>query len=326
MNIADRLKSVFIRPSNTITEHADFVPFRHEGEMPFARVIFYNICDLLTDLTNDVTFVVRKRMDGMPYNTDPILLAEFKRYFYDEGQSVLNRLFRHGYAVVAHNIYGFRTLDEDEYTTHTVGDKVVVEAKDCDVDTYVMKSQTFASENISDFDMLLPFMKYLDNVLNASNTTTARLGTMIVASPKNPTNAPTATVLTDEQKEQLEKSMQSEYGALRKQKQIMLLPREMSIQTVNLAGLDQRTQDKVKMAVLAIADRIKVPANQIAIIDATSSKSLSNGTELREGDFNKYQSFERLLNRTFMRLANDCGLAVDYTIYNKPVRQTQQNI
>ena len=77
------------------------------------------------------------------------------------------------------------------------------------------------------------------------------------------------------------------------------------------------------MAVLAICDRMKVPANQVAIIDANSSKSLSNGSELREGDFNKYQSFERLLNRTFVQMAQAYGMTVDYTIYNKPIRTIQ---
>ena len=75
-----------------------------------------------------------------------------------------------------------------------------------------------------------------------------------------------------------------------------------------------------------IADRVKVPANQIGLIDAMSSKSLANGTELREGDYNKYQSFERLLNETFIEMASFYGVDFDYAIYNKPIRQTQQGI
>ena len=71
-------------------------------------------------------------------------------------------------------------------------------------------------------------------------------------------------------------------------------------------------------------DRVKVPANQVAIIDANSSKTLSNGTELREGDYNKYQSFERLLNHTFVRLAEEMGMDLTYTIYNKPLRNGNQ--
>jgi hypothetical protein len=47
---------------------------------------------------------------------------------------------------------------------------------------------------------------------------------------------------------------------------------------------------------------------------------LSNGGELKEGDFAKYQTFERLLNKTFIALANAMLLKVDYQIYNKPQR------
>lgn len=320
--ILDIIGNVFRRGSTVVTERGNFLPFSLENKMPFSRLIFFNICDLLTDLCNDVTFQAKKRADGSSVEVDTMLFAEFRAFFNAYGQLVLNRLFKDGYIVISHDVRGFRICDKDDYTTHTVDDKVIVEVKDSDKDLYVMKSPTFEVEGVSDWCLLNPFLEYLDNVLNASNTTTARLGTMVIASPKNLNGAPTATVLNDNDKKKLEEEMMKDYGALKKQRQIMLLPREMSIQTVNLAGLDQQTQDKVKLATLAIADRIKVPANQIAIIDATSSKSLSNGTELREGDFNKYQSFERLLNRTFVRFANDCGLNVNYTIYNKPIRQT----
>jgi hypothetical protein len=95
----------------------------------------------------------------------------------------------------------------------------------------------------------------------------------------------------------------------------------MNVQTLSLASMDLKVSEKVKIAILAIAGKIKVPANQVPLIDAMSSKSLSNGGELREGDFNKYQTFERLLNKTFIRFAEELRLQVDYTIYNKPLRQ-----
>jgi hypothetical protein len=122
----------------------------------------------------------------------------------------------------------------------------------------------------------------------------------------------------------MEEEISKEYGLLNRQRQVMLLPRSMRFDTINLTSIDTRLNERVRVAVLAICDRVKVPANQVAIIDANSSKSLSNGSELREGDFSKYQSFERLLNRTFVKMASDIGLNVDYTIYNKPERNTKQ--
>ena len=69
-----------------------------------------------------------------------------------------------------------------------------------------------------------------------------------------------------------------------------------------------------------IADRLKIPSNQISVIESsTYGNALSNGGEMREGDMLKYKAFERLLNKTFVRMASDLDLKVDYTIYNKPV-------
>ena len=40
----------------------------------------------------------------------------------------------------------------------------------------------------------------------------------------------------------------SKYGYLRNQKSMLLLPNAMNIQTINLAGLDNRMQEKIKTA------------------------------------------------------------------------------
>ena len=93
----------------------------------------------------------------------------------------------------------------------------------------------------------------------------------------------------------------------------------MDFTTVNLAGLDAKTIDKARFAVSAICDRFKVPSNQVSIIESTvGGASLSNGGEIREGDLLKYKSFERLLNKTFIKMAKDIDLTIDYEIYNKP--------
>ena len=127
-----------------------------------------------------------------------------------------------------------------------------------------------------------------------------------------------------ELEKKLEQEMREDYGALSNQSNIMILPREMSWQTINLAGLDLKMQDKVKTAILAIVDRIKVPANQVAIIDANTTKSLANGGEIREGDKLKYKSFRRLFERSFMDLARYYGLQIDYVIDGEPIGENAE--
>ena len=104
----------------------------------------------------------------------------------------------------------------------------------------------------------------------------------------------------------------------------MLLPREMAWQVINLAGLDLKMQEKVKIAILAIVDRIKIPANQVAIIDAQSSKQLANGGEIREGDKLKYKTFRRLFKRSFVDMATYYGLKIAYVIDGEPIGKSEE--
>jgi len=286
-----------------------------EDKMHFAKLIFLNICDLLTDLTNDVTFTTQNTLKE---NTQ--LFGEFVAFFNDKGKFVLDKLFVSGFVVIAHNDFGFRVLFEDEYLIIGDNQNKLVQPKDNTLQVYVMRSETFQLTGESDYLILKPFLTLLDNVLNSSNTITARLGALIVSSPQQ-TSLPAPETLTEKDKEDMEKQTSENYGSLRNQKQFLIFPRPMNTQVISLSNIDNRMIDKVKTCVLAIADRIKVPANQISMVDALSSKSFANGSEMREGDFNKYQSFERLLNNTFVNMATSLGLKVDYEIYNKPTRQ-----
>jgi hypothetical protein len=215
-------------------------------------------------------------------------------------------------------------MQPNEYTKASTDRVIIAEPNNPIVKTYVMKSATFATYGLSDRSICRGFLKFLDDVLNGSATVSKRLGAVVVASPKNLTNAPTATVLTDEQKKKIEEDMRKDYGALSNQSNIMLLPREMNWQVINLAGLELRMQEKVKTAILAIVDRIKIPANQVAIIDAQSSKQLANGSEIREGDKLKYKSFRRLFERTFADMARYYGLQIDYKINGEPVGENSE--
>lgn len=295
---------------------ANAMPFGGIGCKPFGEMVFLNIVEILTDLANDVEWVNTARRDNVRF-------AEFKAFYEREGMKALWQTYRQGFAVVGLKDSGtMRLLEAHEWQWRTVdGQRFIVthlQGWQC----YVMKSATYSNVGKSDFELCRPFIEFLDNTLNASNTTVERLGAMVVASPDTAGAAPTPAVLNAKDKKDMEEEIGKEYGLLNRQRQIMLLPRSMRFDTINLTSIDTRLTERVRTAVLAICDRVKVPANQVAIIDANSSKTLSNGSELREGDFNKYQSFERLLNRTFVLLASEIGLKLDYTIYNKPTRQT----
>lgn len=313
MKILDNIKIVFSKKNRILTKSVGYT----SGDLtisalPFGRTIFLSMVELLTDLTNDVTFTL---IAG-----DKERFLYFNAFFKQKGEFILNKIYTDGYVVIGASKFGFKLLTPDEYTTTSSENETIVKPKDSSLEVYVMKSQTYDSFNVSDLFLCSPYIKYLDNILNASSTASERLGLMAIMSPKSTNTMPVPAVLTADQKKDLEREIQEEYGSLKKQNSLLILPREMNIQTLSLASMDLKVSEKVKIAILAIAGKIKIPANQVPLIDAMSSKSLSNGGELREGDFNKYQTFERLLNKTFIKFAEELHLRVDYNIYNKPLR------
>lgn len=301
----------------------------------FGDVVFFNCVELLTDLLRDVTW----QFDG----TKPTVESAFVRFYNEYSKIAMYRYFANGVIVIAHEVVGegpmaaheFRLASENkDYTKYNDGDYITYRSMRENTEIYAIHSTIYQAVGKSHREMCEPFVSYLDNTLNASNTVSERMGAFVVCSPKNITNAPTAIELDADEKEELQKDIRDQYGALSKQSQVMVLPREMTWQTVSLASIDMRTDSKVRIAVTAIADCIKIPANQVSMIDANNSKTLANGSEMREGDYNKYQSFERYLDAIFVQMARDAGLrpgAIDitqgtsvgsyYTIYNKPERQ-----
>ena len=290
-----------------------------EDRMNFADLVFLNICDLLTDLTNDVTWVNTSKLKE---ENNRALFVEFVSFFNAYGKFCLNKLFVDGFVVIAHSELGFSILTPNDYRVTTEGIFMKVVPIKENIKIYVMRSETLMLTSMSDRTILQPFLTLLDNVLNSTNTITARLGALIISSPTQ-TSQPAPEILTDQEKQAMETATAENYGSLRTQKQFLIFPRPMNNQVVSLSSIDNKMIEKLKTCTLAIADRIKVPANQIALIDALSSKSFANGSEMLVGDFAKYQSFERLLNNTFVQMAKQLGLRVDYTIYNKPVHTVE---
>lgn len=283
----------------------------------YSRLIWYNLCGLLLDLADDVKMELDQAQAA---DRDKVyVFAALRAFFYAWGRVVFQRLKDEGFVVIGWDGTRFWQMNANEYVTKGDGTRTVVEATSAGVRAYVMKDVTFIIRGISTLNMCRPWLDFLDDVCNGSATVSKRLGAVVIGSPKTYSGAPMPTVLTEEQKKEIEKEWQTNYGVLKGQNQFMLLPKEMSFQVVNLAGLDMKFVEKVRQCVLALADAIPVPANQVALIDANSNKALSNGSELHEGDKAKYKSFHRLFERTFVQMAMDFGLKITYSIDGEPI-------
>lgn len=321
-SLRDRLRGrhSYLRPSYFFTGWEDLTCFQ------FGELVFHNIVELLTDLNNDVEFFLVGDRGRMTF-------AEFSRFFKSEGETAMWRVYREGFAVVGYKlsdekdmdgndiqrfVTDIRLLDRDEWDERQVNGDTFIRAKDDSWRVYVMKSQTYKMVAKSDWDLCKPAIEFLDNTLNASNTSVKKMGAFVVASPETPSGVPARVTLNPDDKKAMEDEISKGYGLLSRQRQIMLLPQGMRFETISLTGIDNKMLERVKLNVELIADRLKVPASQIAVIDASAGKSLSNGGEVYEGDRLKYKTYERMLNKTFVALAEAIGLKVTYTIYNKP--------
>lgn len=304
-----------LKAGHVLTDNAQLFCDMQIGGMQFARLLFFNIVDILTDIINDVDFTYSGSKQS--------LFRSFVVFVDVHGQQVLDTLYYQGYAVLAIEDDYIYMLSSDEYSVCYTNKDVIVEPNKRDLRYYVMRSQTFATLGQSDYQVLHPYLKYADNILNGSNTANERMGVLMAVSPESVSGLPSVPTLTKTEQENFEQKLggnDTKYGILKRQKSVILFPRPMRFQTISLSTIDNRLSERLRLCVLAITDRIRVPANQIAMIDSNSSKSLANGTELREGDKAKYKSFRRLLNATFWTFGvRELGLVgLDYIISGEP--------
>lgn len=282
------------------------------GNFKFAEVIFENITEILIDLQSDTTLLFQ---GGNKISFDIVNL-----FFKKEGKKFLYYSYRYGRVFLTFEDNVLTIAEPIDIQKETRGDyDYYFSKKDKAKRVIVFDSEHYQMYGKSHFDKLFPFFDLLNNILNASNTITKRLGVAVFATPVTPGSSSFTGNLTPEQKKKIEDEIENMYGALDSQNILHILTEDLKFNQINLAGQNINLTERTKIAILTIADKIKVPANQISLIDASASKAFANGSEILAGDFQKYQSFERLLVSTFYRLAEILGCSITYDIYNKPV-------
>lgn len=319
MKIANIISKILPRRSSVLVDQYGQGVFGtwYAESKAYSRLIWHNLCSLLLDLVDDV----KVELDASQASDKDAVytFSAFKAFFYAWGRIVLQRIKDEGYVVIGWDGIRFWLMTPTEYSMPSAQDMTIVKPINEGVQAYVMKDSIFQLRGFSSLSLARPWLDFIDDICNGSATVSKRLGAVVIGSPKTYSGAPMPTILTDEQKATIEKDIEEHYGALRNQHQFMLLPKEMAFQVVNLAGLDLKFESKLRQCVLAVADSIPVPSNQVSLIDANSSKALSNGGELREGDKAKYKSFRRLFEHTFVQMSLDLGLRINYAIDGEPI-------
>ena len=323
MKIRDKIRNSILNligeiSPNRVKRQAHSINFQI-GNFKFAEVIFENITEILIDLQSDTSLIFE---GGSDISFDIINL-----FFKKEGKKFLYYTYRYGRVFLTFEDNALTIADPIDIYKETKGDyDYFFSKKNKAKRVIVFDSEHYQMYGKSHFDKLFPFFDLLNNILNASNTITKRLGVAVFATPVTPGSSSFTGNLTPEQKKKIEQELENTYGALESQNILHVLTEDLKFNQINLAGQNINLTERSKIAILTIADKIKVPANQISLIDASTSKAFANGSEILAGDFQKYQSFERLLVSTFFPLAEILGCTISYDIYNKPLIKNNNNI
>ena len=323
MKIRDKIRNSILNliggiSPNRVKRQAHSINFQI-GNFKFAEVIFENITEILIDLQSDTSLIFK---GGNDISFDIINL-----FFKKEGKKFLYYTYRYGRVFLTFEDNALTIADPIDIYKETKGDyDYFFSKKNKAKRVIIFDSEHYQMYGKSHFDKLFPFFDLLNNILNASNTITKRLGVAVFATPVTPGSSSFTGNLTPEQKKKIEQELENTYGALESQNILHILTEDLKFNQINLAGQNINLTERSKIAILTIADKIKVPANQISLIDASTSKAFANGSEILAGDFQKYQSFERLLVSTFFPLAEILGCTISYDIYNKPLIKNNNNI
>jgi len=283
------------------------------GMMDFGSLIFNNITDLVTDLVNDTILFFE--------GGDRDLFREFDTFVKLYGDSVLSMIYEYGYVVVGQNEFSNRFFLmqplEFRFVDKPRGLKVVPEIPN--TICHVLFSQKYFEKQASHKQLLNPILRYLNNILNGSNTIAERLGNLIVISPKQPATMAMPVVMDEGTRTDIEDRLGKGYGSMPSQRQALILNKPVDISPIGLSASDRESLNKARFCIEIIIDAIKVPASQVAVLQAAGGKSsLSNGGEIREGDSLRFATYERMFNQIFMNWAEIMGLRINYEISNKP--------
>ena len=164
----------------------DYIPIRKNersydisiGNLDFAKVVFENITDILVDLVSDTTLELKSGNSKTFY--------AFNKFFTRDGKRAMVEIFKYGYIVIGYKDGNFNLLNADEYQKITKDKQLKFKHRDPNWkgDIIVFEGEHHRIYDMSHLEKLKPFLEMLNNVLNASNTITKKLGVSIFATPR----------------------------------------------------------------------------------------------------------------------------------------------
>lgn len=218
----------------------------------------------------------------------------FKDFFDTQADAVINALFQDGVAPVVRDEDGFFRL------------------ADVDKPFYLFKSTDFIRYGKSSRALLMPFLNYLDDILNAANTSVRRLGVMAFLMPKTDTYG---NGLTDEEIDREERRLQADYGVLDSQKIVKMTTQDYTLGVLNIGGAQLQLDARLQAVVKVICGKLGVPYELVPA--AIIGNPNQTGVYQKEAVKRLYQ-LAAAYAEMFVTFAKSFGLSVDYDFPNAP--------
>lgn len=221
--------------------------------------------------------------------------ACFVDFFERDYDKVVGRLFYDGYVNVDRHADGFFYIS------------------DTDTDPfYTFVSPDFRRYGKSTYQLLHPFLNYLDDILNAANTSIKRLGVMAFLMPKTDTYG---NGMTEEEIDEEEKRIQSDYGILDTQKIVKLTARDYSLGVLNIGGANLQFDARLQSVIKIICGKIGVPYELVpAAIIGNPNQTGVYQQEAMKRLYVLISAYAEL----FVLFAKSFGLSVDYDFPQAP--------
>lgn len=261
--------------------------FLRISENKYAQIVVASLLDMVSNSLKGTVWTQQ--------GTGSRDFACFSDFFVRHYDEVINCLFFDGRCPVVRDDMGFFSID-----------------RKAESPAYVFLSTDYKRYGKSTAQMLHPLLDYLDDILNASQTSIRRLGVMAFLMPKTDTygNGLTAEELDDE-----ERRLQSDYGVLSDQKVVKLMSRDYSLGTLSIGGASLQLDSRLQVVVKMIAGKMGIPYELVAA--AIVGNPNQTGVYQSEAVKRLYVTAAAYAEM-FIDFAKSFGVSVDYDFPTAP--------
>lgn len=286
--------------------YSDYVNLAYKRFNDFFGISNYKYADAVVMSILDPFFVALKNTQWYSLgNSSSELFAKFDLFVKKHSEDVFFLMFKNGYV----NVY-----DEDDIFNIS---KNYEHRQDKPIYTFLHTDYRHTGKSTE--ELLKPFLTYLDNILNAANTSVKRLGVMAFLMPKVDAYG---NGLTEKELKKAEEDLQNSYGILDSQRIVKITSHDYTLSTLNIGGANMQFDSRLQSVIKIISGKIGVPYELVsaAIIGNPNQTGVYQSEALKR----LYISVKRYCE-FFVNFAESLGLQVSYENLDAPKAYEQDD-